>query len=86
MSDSELQPLYELKERDNDELRKRMKELAARYPRYGYVTLHKMLRDEGLVTNIKKTYRICHEEDLQVCAKKRKKRVPMAVPSTINER
>ena len=49
-----------------------------------------MLRDEGLVTNPKRTYRIYTEEQLQVRRKKRKKlirpRVPMAVTTRQNER
>ena len=48
-----------------------------------------MLRDEGLVTNPKRTYRIYTEEQLQVRRKKRKKlirpRVPMAVTTRRNE-
>jgi len=36
------------KGRDDAELRARLKQLAERYPRYGYPTLHDMLRAEGL--------------------------------------
>jgi hypothetical protein len=64
--------------------------LAQSYPRYGYPTLHDMLRNEGLVQNAKRTYRIYREEGLQVRRKRRKKltrpRVPMAVPTRVNER
>lgn len=75
----------------NDEpLRTRLKTLAERYPRYGYPTLHDMLKTEGLVTNPKRTYRIYREEGLQVRTKRRKKlirpRVPMLVPDTVNQR
>ena len=49
-----------------------------------------MLRDEGLVTNPKRAYRIYTEEQLQVRSKKHKKlirpRVPMAVTTHQNER
>ena len=36
-----------LKGRNDNELRARLKALAERYPRYGYPTLHDMLRAEG---------------------------------------
>lgn len=75
---------------DDSELRTRLKALAEQYPRYGYPTLHDMLRLEGLVMNPKRTYRIYSEEGLQVRRKKRKKlirpRVPVAVPVQQNER
>mgnify|MGYP001224743474 CR=1 FL=1 len=49
-----------------------------------------MLRDKGLVTNPKRTYRIYTEEQLQVRRKKREKlirpRVPLAVPARQNKR
>ena len=49
-----------------------------------------MLRAEGLVRNPKRTYRVYREEGLQVRTKRRKKiirpRVPLSVPSTVNER
>jgi len=74
----------------DDALRSRLKALAEQYPRYGHPTLHDMLVDEGLVRNRKRTYRIYREERLQVRTKRRKKlqvpRVPMAVPTRLNER
>jgi putative transposase len=53
-----------------------------------------MLRQEGLVRNHKRTYRINREEGLQVRTKRRKKlnrprprpRLPMPVPNMVNER
>lgn len=76
--------------RDDSNLRNRLKELAEKYPRYGYPTLHDMLKAEELVVNPKRTYRIYTEEGLQVRKKKRKKltrpRVPMALPTRRNER
>ena len=52
--------------------------------------LHAMLKAEGLVINRKKTYRVYTELGLQVRTKKRKKlirpRVPMALPTRLNER
>jgi len=79
-----------LKGRNDDELRARLKNLAERYPKYGYPTLHAMLALEGRVINRKRTYRIYREEGLQVRTKKRKKivrpRVPMLVPNSVNQR
>jgi putative transposase len=79
-----------LKGRDDLVLRQRLKALAERYPRYGYPTLHAMLRTEGAVINRKRTYRIYREEGLQVRTKRRKKltrpRIPMSVPDSPNQR
>jgi len=81
---------YEAKPENDLALRSRLKELAEKYPRYGYPLLHAMLKREGLVVNRKRTYRLYREEGLQVRTKKRKKlvrpRVPMAVPTQANER
>ena len=81
---------YRLKGCDDADLRDRLKVLAERYPRYGYLTLHGMLKQEGRVINRKRTYRIYREEGLQVRTKRRKKitrpRVPMPVPTQGNER
>jgi putative transposase len=75
---------------DDSRLRTRLKALAEQYPKYGYPTLHDLLKTEGLVQNRKRTYRLYCEEGLQVRTKKRKKlkrpRVPMLVPNGINER
>ena len=71
-------------------LRTRLKELAAQYPRYGYLMLHSLLKSEGLVVNRKHTYRLYTEESLQVRTKKRKKltrpRMPMEIPTATNQR
>ena len=68
----------------------RLKDLASQYPRYGYPTLHGMLRSEGLVINPKRTYRIYSQLGLQVRTKRRKKivrpRIPMIVPNRMNQR
>ena len=81
---------YRLKGRDDTALRSRLKALAEQYPRYGYPTLHDMLKIEGLVINPKRTYRIYREEGLQVRTKRRKKltrpRIPMLVPDRVNVR
>jgi len=52
--------------------------------------LHELLKREKLVINKKRTYRLYRELALQVRTKRRKKlmrpRIPMATPSTINQR
>lgn len=79
-----------LKERNDEPLRSRLKQLAERYPRYGYPTLHDMLKTEGLAINPKRPYRLYREEGLQVRTKRRKKlirpRIPMLVPDSVNQR
>lgn len=56
-------------------LRTRMRELAAQYRRYGYLRLHVWLRQEGLVINRKRTYRVYRAEGLSV-RKRLRKRLP----------
>lgn len=79
-----------LTRRDDADLRARLKALAEQYPRYGYPTLHDMLRGQGHVLNRKRTYWLYREEGLQVRTKRRKKiarpRLPMLVPSAGGER
>jgi putative transposase len=81
---------YERVGRGDTELREGLKALAQEYPRYGCPTLHDMLKTSGQVVNLKRTYRIYREENLQVRRKRRKKlnipRIPMLVPSSVNER
>jgi len=81
---------YQPRENADGALRKRLRELAAEYPRYGYLMLHSLLKSEALVVNKKRTYRLYTEESLQVRTKKRKKLqrplLPIEVPMKINER
>ena len=81
---------YKCRPKNERHLRERLKVLAERYPRYGYLLLHGLLKQEGLVVNRKRTYRLYTGMGLQVRTKKRKKlvrpRIPMAVPSRPNER
>ena len=71
-------------------LTKRLKALGEQYPRYGYLMMHALLKREGLVVNRKRTYRLYSELGMQVRTKRRKKlmrpRVPMVVPTRVNER
>lgn len=74
----------------DDQLRHRLRELATKHSALGYLMLHGLLRQEGLVVNRKRTWRLYTEEGLQVRTKRRKKlkrvRLPLSVPTTINER
>jgi putative transposase len=71
-------------------VRERLQTLAAQYPRYGYLMLHGLLKNEGMVINCKRTWRLYTEARLQVRTKWRKKltrpRIPMLVPLQRNER
>lgn len=81
---------YKAKPVEDEPLRVRLRELATKYPRYGYLMLHALLKQEGLVVNRKRTYRIYTQEKLQVRTKKRKKlvrpRMPHVVPVAKNIR
>lgn len=81
---------YVLKSKADDVVRARLRALATQYSRYGYLMLHGLLKGEGLVQNKKHTYRLYTEEGLQVRTKKRKKlqrpRMPIEVPSIVNQR
>jgi len=81
---------YQATSKTDNVLRSRLKELAAQYPRYGYLMLHGLLKAEGLVVNRKRTYRLYSEEALQVRTKKRKKlqrpRLPTEVLMAVNQR
>jgi len=80
---------YVKRSKSDQEIRHRLKELAAQYPRYGYLLLHGLLKAENLVKNKKKTYRIYTEEGLQVRTKKRKKiqrlRIAIELPTRANQ-
>ena len=76
--------------RDDGALRSRLQVLAAQYPRYGYLTLHSLLKTEGQVINRKRTYRIYCLLGLQVRTRKRKRltrpRIPLPLPTARNQR
>lgn len=57
----------------NDSIRKRMKELAGRYRRYGHWRLYVVLRREGFLINHKRTERIYRSEKLSLRIRRRKK-------------
>jgi putative transposase len=81
---------YRAKPRNDAGLRDRLKALGEQYPRYGYLMLHAMLKSEGLVVNRKRTYRLYKALGMQVRTKRRRKlvrpRIPMVVPTHVNER
>jgi len=58
----------------DEDIRKRMKELAELRKRFGCRRLHLFLKREGLVVNHKRTERIYREERLSLRIRKRKKR------------
>jgi len=71
-------------------LRRRLKELAATYVRYGYRRLTVFLRREGWKVNAKRIYRLYSEEGLTVRTKQRKKlarrqRLPAPVATRPNQ-
>ena len=76
--------------RDDGPLADRLRELARRHPRHRYLTLHHMLKREGLVVNRKRTHRVHSRLGLQVRTKRRRRlwrpRVRMAMPTRPNER
>ena len=64
----------------------RLKELARRYPRFGYRRLHQMLRRQRVVINVKRVRRLCVISGLKLPAKRRKKRCGRGVkPPVIAE-
>lgn len=58
---------------DEEALRRRLRELAAERPRFGYRRLGVLLRREGCVVNHKRVYRLYRAERLALRRKKRKR-------------
>ena len=82
---------YRPRRRDEAELRARLRELAGQHRRFGYLRLHALLRREGLVINLKKTYRLYRAEDLAVRRRRRRRppereRLRLVVPERRNQR
>ena len=81
---------YRPKKKNDEALRKRMREVCERHARYGRRRIHWLLKREGLVVNEKRTERIYREERLQIKIRKRKKkgnviRMPLPIPKGPNE-
>lgn len=74
-----------------EDLRQRLRELAAERPRYGYQRLWVLLRREGWQVNHKRVYRLYGEEGLKLRKRRRRaraqvERVPLSKPSKADER
>lgn len=81
---------YEHRRSGDEELRERLRELAAERRRFGYRRLHVMLRREGQMVNHKRIYRLYREEGLTVRKRRHKRvsraeRVPLQAPSDPNQ-
>ena len=63
---------YQADEEEDNQLRKRLTELAQEKPRYGYRRLEVLLRREGEVVNHKRVFRVYQAAGLSVKRKKRK--------------
>ena len=75
--------LYKSRKKVEEPLRRRLRDLAATYVRYGYRRLTVLLRREGWKVNAEHIYRLYDEENLKVRSVERKKiarrqRVPQA--------
>ena len=81
---------YQSRRPDDMWLRRRLRELAEKLPRYGYWRLYRKLRRQGVVVNHKRVYRLYREEGLMVRKRARKKlkrlRVPASTPLFANVR
>jgi len=82
---------YRPKTGNDEELRRRLRELAEQRKRFGSPRLHIMLKREGLVINHKRTERLYREEGLALRRKRRRKgaagaRVIILSPQRTNER
>lgn len=60
--------------RNDDELLKRLKQLATEHPRHGSRMLCAMLRREGRRVNLKRVRRLCRKHGLSLRSKRRRKR------------
>jgi putative transposase len=69
--------------RDDEELRRRLVELAREKPRYGYRRLHVLLRKTGERVNHKRVYRVYREAGLLVRRKRRKRLVREGVAKPV---
>jgi putative transposase len=75
---------------EEESLRRRLRELAAARPRFGYRRLHVLLRREGVTVNHKRIERLYREEGLAVRRRRRKRvardgRGRAAVPERPNQ-
>jgi len=66
---------YQVKSKNDDEIRKRLRELAEQRRKFGSPRLHILLRREGHLINHKRTERLYKEEGLSLRQKKSRKRI-----------
>src|SRR5262249_5400363 len=64
---------YRRRRRGDEEVRARLRTIAAERPRFGYRRLLAVLRREGIVVNHKRVARLCREEGLAVRRRSRKR-------------
>jgi putative transposase len=64
---------YQARQRDEGDVRQRLRELAALRKRFGYRRLGLLLRREGVIVNHKRVYRLYREEGLSLRRRKRKR-------------
>ena len=81
---------YRSLSRGGEEVRRRLRELAAERPRYGYRRLHVLLVREGRQVNHKRVHRMYREEGLAVLRRRRKRvasevRRPLARAERLNQ-
>jgi putative transposase len=74
---------YQRNEERDDQLRKKLTELAQEKPRYGYRRLQILLRREGEIVNHKRIFRVYQAAGLSVKRKKRKRLVRGGQPQLI---
>ena len=77
-------------EKDDVQIRKRMREIAREKKRYVYRRIHVILQREGIVQNHKRTERIYREEGLSLKKRSKKRRrsgirVPLPTAQKLNE-
>lgn len=81
---------YEPVERDDDEIKKRLYELAMQFPRYGYWKLYYLMRNQGCKVNHKRIYRLYTELNLKMRRKTKKRKFivekqPLKISGRINQ-
>ena len=81
---------YTARRSGDQELRERLRQLAAERRRFGYRRLHVMLLREGQMVNHKRVYRVYREEGLTVRKRSRKRvsreeRLPLEAPAGPNQ-
>jgi len=82
---------YAMRPDNSEELRDKLRQLAAAYPRYGYRMMTDRLRLEGWKVNHKRVYRLYRDESLQLPKRRRKRlrsltRQPLLTPEDVNPR